>query len=50
MFLLTENDYVEVYFEHNEGAAQSIDGGSTQVNSFTFFAGYRVSGGVPGTS
>ena len=49
-FLLTENDYVEVYFEHNEGSAQSIDGGSTQVNSFTFFAGYRVSGAVPGST
>ena len=49
-FLLTENDYVEVYFEHNEGSTQVIGGGSTQVNSFTFFAGYRISGAVPGST
>ena len=49
-FVLTETDYVEIYVRHNEGATQPIDGGSSQANSYTFFAGYRVSGGVPGTS
>ena len=49
-FVLTETDYVEIYVRHNEGASQPIDGGSSQANSYTFFAGYRVSGGVPGTS
>ena len=49
-FLLTENDYVEVYFEHNEGSSQVIDGGSTQMNAMTFFAGYRVSGAVAGST
>ena len=49
-FVLTETDYVEIYVRHNEGASQPIDGGSSQANSYTFFAGYRVSGGVPGSS
>ena len=49
-FLLTENDYVEVYVEHNEGSAQSIDGGNSATQSNTFFGGYRISGSVPGTS
>ena len=49
-FLLTENDYVEVYFEHNEGSSQVIDGGNSATNSNTFFAGYRVSGAVAGST
>jgi hypothetical protein len=48
--VLTETDYVEVYFEHNEGSAQNIDGGTSFSNSNTFFAGYRISGAVPGST
>ena len=47
---LTESDYVEVYCEHNEGSTQVIDGGTTFGNSYTFFAGYRITGGVVGST